>query len=357
MINLDDGKTIQKMDPKNVLGSIELLGEQCQQAWKEVKALNIPKKYSTVNKIVFSAMGGSALGAYIIKDLFFNELQIPFEIINDYNLPSYVDKNTLIILASYSGTTEETISCLNQAVNKKLACFVLTTGGKLADIAKERKLPAYIFNPVNNPSNQPRLGTGYSVFAQIALLNNLKLIEVSEKDVQDTISYLMKGNLLCGLNKETEDNPAKQLALNLYGKIPVIVVAQHLTGSGRVVRNQLHESAKNFADYYPVPELNHHLMESLGFPKTNKQSLAFVFFKSKLYSLKISKRIEITIDVVEKNGIQTFTYLPSSDNKITQAFECVQFGAYMNYYLGMLNGIDPSKIPWVDYFKAKLLQK
>lgn len=354
MINLDDIQAIKKMDSQNVLGSIELLGEQCQQAWKEVNELNIPKQYSTVNKIVFSAMGGSALGAYIIKDLFFDELKIPFEIVNDYNLPNYVDENTLVILASYSGTTEETINCLNQVLEQKLSCFVLTTGGKLADIVQKQKLPAYVFNPVKNPSNQPRLGTGYSVFAQIALLSKLKFANVTDQDVQNTIDYLNKGNHLYGLSVSINHNPAKQLANNLYGKIPVIVVAQHLIGAGRVVRNQLHESAKNFADYYIIPELNHHLMESLGFPKTNKGSLSFLFFESKLYSSKIVRRIEITIDVVKKNGIETNTYQPTSNNKITQAFESVQFGAYMNYYLGMLNGVDPSKIAWVDYFKQKL---
>lgn len=357
MINLDDIKTIKSKDPLNVLGSIEQLGNQCKQAWEEINKISFPKEYFQVNKIVFSGMGGSALGAYVVKDLFFKELKIPFEIINDYHLPPFVDEKTLVILASYSGTTEETLNCAQEVLKNKNTSFIFTTNGQLAKIAKANNIKSYIYLPVHNPSKQPRLATGYSIFGQIALLNKLKLLKVSSKVIEEVITALNKGNKLYGIKTKIKINPAKKLASKLFGKIPIIVVAQHLNGVGRVIRNQLHESAKNFADYYPLPELNHHLMEGLRFPEQNTQSLAFLFLISQLYSDRILKRLKITQEVVKKNGIAVHPiYLQNQNNKIVESLTTIQFGAYLNYYLGILNKVDPAKIPWVDYFKAKLSQ-
>ncbi len=354
MFNLDDIKKIKKQDPLNVLGSIEQLGGQCEQAWQEVSKIALPQDYTQVNKIVFSGMGGSALGAYVVKDLFFQELKIPFEIVNDYQLPSFVDKNTLVILASYSGTTEETLSCAQQLIQKKLKGFILTTNGQLANIAKSYRLPAYIFLPKHNPSRQPRLGTGYSIFSQLALFHKLKLLKISPAVVSVVVKQLKQGNQDYGVWQKTEKNLAKKWALAFKEKILVVVAAQHLTGVGRVIRNQLHETAKSYADYYPLPELNHHLMEGLSFPKQNPQVLVFLFLVSNLYSARILKRFTITQEVVKKNQLKVYLYQPNHQSKVVQALVSIQFGAYLSYYLAILNQVDPSQIPWVDYFKKKL---
>jgi glucose/mannose-6-phosphate isomerase len=168
------------------------------------------------------------------------------------------------------------------------------------------------------------------------------------------MDILAKGNTLYGIQVLEADNKAKQLACLLFQKIPVIVSAEFLSNVGRVIRNQIHESAKNFADYHSIPELNHHLMEGLTNPEINKQLLIFVFINSQLYSPRITTRFKITADVVQKQHIQTYEFVPSAKTKLAQTFESIQFGAYVNYYMAMLYGLDPSKIPWVDYFKAQL---
>ncbi len=353
-ISLDDSRLIKKLDPQNVLGSIEQLGFQCKQAWEDVNKIQFPDKYRKISNIVFSGMGGSALGAYVLKSLFIDKLSVPFEIVDDYHLPAYINQTTLVILASYSGTTEETLSCALEAKIKKVCVTGLTTGGELADFFNENNAPAYIIQPKFNPSNQPRLGTGYSVFGQMAILNKLKLLNVSQKEVTSTLSILNSGNDKFGTNNKTETNPAKMLATNWQQKIPIIVAAEFLTNTGRVIRNQLHESAKSFAAYHDIPELNHHLMEGLTNPKNNPQLLSFLFLNSRNYSAKIRQRMAITKEVISKQKIEVNEYTPTSSSLINQAFECIQFGAYTNYYLALLYGINPSKIPWVDYFKKRL---
>ena len=354
MTNLDDLAAMRKLDTVGVVGSIEQLGGQCKQAWEEVPKITFPESYKTITSIVFSGMGGSALGAYVMKSLFSDVLLVPFEIVNDYHLPPYVNDKTLVILASYSGSTEETISCAQEAIAKHACTTGLTVGGKLAEVLTAAKVPAYVFNPRHNPSNQPRLGTGYSVFGQIAMLNTLGMLSVAQSDAQETFTILDEGNKRFGIDVTTKDNRAKQLAQEWYGKIPVIVAAEFLTNVGRVIRNQIHESAKTFAAYHEIPELNHHLMEGLTNPTTNKDTLRFLFIQSNNYSDRIAKRFAVTKEVVKKQGITIDEFVPKSRSRLAQAFESIQFGAYVNYYMAMLYDLDPSKIPWVDYFKAQL---
>jgi len=355
MNNLDDVAGMKVLDTVNVLGSVELLGGQSQQAWDEVHELVFPESYKTVSNIVFSGMGGSALGAYVTKALFADTLAVPFEIVNDYHLPPYVNEHTLVILSSYSGTTEETLACAQEAIDKKAMVTGITTGGTLGKMLTDHGIPSYIFDPrTNNPSNQPRLGSGYSVVGLVALFDALGFIHVDPKDVAEVVEVMNRGNSTYGAAVATGANRAKQVGTSWVQKIPVIVAARHLMQVGRVMRNQLHESAKSFAAYHDVPELNHHLLEGLTNPTVNKDLLRFLFLDSLLYEDKIKKRMTITKTVVEKQGIPVEVYATGATSRLAQAMECIQFGAYVNYYMAMISDLDPSKIPWVDYFKAEL---
>ncbi len=354
MTNLDDIAAMRALDTVNVLGSVEQLAGQSKQAWEEVASIPFPNSYSGITNIVFSGMGGSALGAYVVKSLLSTSLPVPYEIVNDYVLPAYVSSSTLVLLGSYSGTTEETVTSAKRALEKKALATGLTTGGELAEILRNAGVPSYIFTPKHNPSGQPRLGTGYSVFGILAIFQKLGLVTVETQDVSEVFSILEKGNSTYGVATPTGNNRAKQLAASWVNKIPVIVTGEFLVHVGRVIRNQLHESAKSFAAYHEIPELNHHLMEGLTNPTTNKQTLRFLFVDSPLYCDKIKKRFAITKDVVTKQGIAVDTFVPSARSRLAQVMECIQFGAYANYYMAMLYGLDPSKIPWVDYFKSEL---
>lgn len=354
MQQLDDRDAIRKLDTVNVVGSIEQLGGQSRQAWDEVHARVFPESYKNATAIVFSGMGGSALGAYVVKSLFWDTLAVPFEIVNDYHLPPYTDEHTLVILSTYSGTTEETLSCAEEALAKHAKVTGLTTGSRLGEFFAKHSLPSYTFTPTYNPSNQPRLGSGYSVVGLLSLLDTLGYVSVNNADIEEVEKVLSLGISRFGVATKEAENPAKRLAKAWDQKIPVIVSARHLLQVGRVLRNQIHESAKCFAAYHDVPELNHHLMEGLTNPTTNKDVLRFLFLDSELYEDKIQKRMMITKDVVTKQGIVVESFAPTSQSRIAQAMECIQFGAYVNYYMAILSDLDPSKIPWVDYFKAEL---
>src|SRR3989337_3193707 len=109
MNNLDDLSIIQKYDPSHTLDSISLLAKQCKEAWREAKKITIPESYSRISSLLFCGMVGSAYGARIIKSLNGLDLKVPLDIVSDYHIPKYVNDSTLVIAASYSGMTEETV--------------------------------------------------------------------------------------------------------------------------------------------------------------------------------------------------------------------------------------------------------
>lgn len=280
MQNVNDLEAIKKIDPRDTYSSTDMLVQQCKTAWFEVNALPIDFNATGIKNIVFCGMGASIYGALVTKALLGLEMPFPSEVITDYHLPAYVDQHTLVVLTSYSGTTEEVLSCADEAKAKNAKMLVLTRGGQLAEFAKENNLPAYIFDGKLNPSSVPRLGNGYSILGLIGLLNKAKIIDIEDKQIEEAITRLeeklpeIKGQAL----REFE---------TFQDKIPVIITAEHLAGNGQIVRNQFNETSKTFSCLYLVPDLNHHLMEGLQFP--TEHNLHFLILNSPNFTQKIKK--------------------------------------------------------------------
>ncbi len=155
MIDLNDLEAIKKIDPRNTLESTELLLKQCESAWNEVISLELPHHIENITNIVFCGMGASIYGAQVLKALKGASMPYPTEVVSDYFLPEHVGANTLVVLTSYSGSTEEVLSCAEDAKAKGAQMIVLTKGGKLAEFAKENDLPAYVFDGKLNLCGSP----------------------------------------------------------------------------------------------------------------------------------------------------------------------------------------------------------
>ncbi len=325
------------------LESIKLIPRQIEQAWSETKQLIFSDNYQQANKVVLVGMGGSIYNYFVIKALFRNTLSLPFLKVNNYGVGAVVDRQTLLIACSYSGTTEEVVYNLKQGYEKRALCTAITSGGTLAEFCQKHKLPYYNFEAKYNPSNQPRMGQGYMIFGAIGILANLGLLP----EVLD-LSFISEIEKLSG-NLEKE---ALQMAKKLIDKELIYVASDHLSGNAHIIRNQTNETAKLFSSYALVPELNHHLMEGLKNPKNKK--MAFIFITSDLYFARNKKRMELTQEVVAKNNVEVYTYQAKAKTTIAQFIEVLIWGGYLTYYLGKAYQEDPNEIPWVDYFKQKL---
>lgn len=355
MINLDNKDLILKSQGGNtVLKSVDSLPEQLQQSFTESQQIIFSDDYKNIHNVVVCGMGGSRFPAIIVRELFKDNLHVPYEINDDYNLPGFVNEKTLVILSSYSGTTEEVIICGQKAKEKGAKIAGIAIGGEVAAFLKKNNFPGYIFDPKHNPSAQPRIGFGYNVGAHLGFLCKLGLINIPPTVIETSIKNFPSLLSSFFIDVPIKLNPAKQMAEKIFGNYPYYLVAEFLTGVGNAIANQTNETAKSISSFRIIPELNHHLMEGLKFPKELKDVGLFVFFYSNLYSLPIQKRFHITKDVVEQNNLKTVWHELKGKTKVEQVFELMGFGSYLSVYLAALYEQNPTAIPYVDYFKRKL---
>lgn len=351
---LDNKQEILKLDSKNMLGSIQLLNKQAEEVLAQAKAVKIPASYKKINNVAVFGMGGSALGAHFIKSVFFKELKMPVEIVNGYEAPGFVSEKTLAIASSYSGSTEEVLTAADGAKKKKAKILVICAGGKLAQWAKKNKVPALVFSTRNNPCGSPRMGLGYSIFGQAALLASAGLLKLSPAEIKNAARTISNYDPVFGADNPETNNPAKQSAASLLTKSVWFAASEHLVGNAHIAANQMNENAKRFAGYFAIPELNHHLMEGLLYPESNRQDIKFVLLESDLYDKRVQKRYEITKQVLNKNGISYVAYKCKEKTRLLQACEVLALCGYASFYSAMLEGIDPTAIPFVDFFKEQL---
>lgn len=350
---LDDIKAISVLDKDNSLTSIKNLPRQIEFAFED--AMNSDLKFrGKFDLIVVSGMGGSSYGARIVRSLFADKIPIPIEIVSDYKLPRFVNNKSLLICISYSGETEETLSCLKQAIQNKLDIIGITRGGSLAQILKKENKACYSFSDELNPSGQPRMGQGYLIFALFAVLNKLNLLNIDLTVIKNLVEFLNGINNVMDTSVPTAVNKAKQLAVKSYERVINLVAADFLEGAVHAVRNPINETGKQFANYFILPEMNHHLLEGLSRPKSLPLSSLFLLINSKFYSEKIQKRLKLTEEVLNKNNIPVKKLDLNGENKLEQSMELMQTGNFLSFYLAILNGKNPAEIPWVNYFKEKL---
>ena len=189
MLDLNDKEKLKKLDPVDTIGISEKLLDQCEAAWDQVNKLSI-SKLENIQNTVFCGMGASIYGALVLKAILGSEIQYPMEVVSDYFLPDYVGKNTLVVLTSYSGTTEEVLSCAEEAKANEAKMLILTKGGPLAEFAKDNNVPAYIFDGKLNSGNVPRLGAGYTILGLIGLLNKANIIDIEDHEITQAIARM-----------------------------------------------------------------------------------------------------------------------------------------------------------------------
>jgi glucose/mannose-6-phosphate isomerase len=334
----------------DLLDSIIQLPAQLTDAWGQVSEIELSSLDNDYTDIVIAGMGGSTLGADLLRHAFAKTLEVPMHIVNDYDLPPWINKHTLVILSSYSGTTEETLSCAEQAKESGASIFVMAAGGRLLEGAIELGWPHWKIEADKNPSGQPRMAIGYMVAGLGCLLSRLDLLPLNKKMVDMTAKELKANN--AKLSKH--ENAASELASYSQNRFLLLMSAEHLLGAAHVFNNQINESAKHLCISQPIPELDHHFLEGLGFPHDSKRNTMAVFLQSDLYHKRNRKRIELTSKILDHNGIPSAVIDVFGANRFMQAMNAVQFGSFTSYFLAELHVIDPIPVPNVTALKKMM---
>ena len=346
------GMKMARLDQSDMHGSIGSIPDQVEAAWSEMAGRTFPGACRDVDHVVVAGMGGSALGAHLIQDVFRERLSVPVTVVSDYAAPAWIDERTLIVLSSYSGGTEEVLAMAEQGASRGVPMIALSTGGELAALAARRGLPAVVFGGELNTCGQPRIGLGYAVTYLLGIFRQLGFIDLAGTEVTGAIMLLREMNPVYAV--PGEENPAWELARSTRGKSVMIMASEHLTGNAHIMANQWNENAKNMAAWFAIPELNHHLLEGMTHPPENRSRLAAVLIQSGLYDPRNRRRHEITRILLEEQGIACPVVTPRGESVLEQAFDLLLLGAYASFYQAVMNDTDPSPIPWVDQFKRRM---
>jgi len=350
---LDDIEKIRAVDPDNMYNRIFDLPEQMKDALEiSQKWKVIPDEFSDIKNIVVIGMGGSAIAGDLIRTLYASELMIPFNIIRNYELPEYVDDESLVIASSYSGNTEETLSAFNDALERKAMIAAVSTGGILKDVCEINQIPL-----VTIPSGmQPRAALGYSFIPVLVFLEKIGLLKNVVNDIEKMIAHLSITREIYIEDNPLNKNQAKQLAEKVHGKMLIIYSGPTLTDTVAVRwKGQICENSKNMAFANHYAEFNHN--ELVGWAdtlKSQKNNLIVFQLRDRNDHPQIIKRMNIVKDIIEEYGIEVIDIQSKGESKLERMFYLIQLGDFVSYYLAILNNVDPTPVDVITKLKKML---
>lgn len=335
---------IKQIDKSNMRGVILDSPNQLEKGLRVVGRMKIEGVFDNV---VVCGIGGSALPANILlcwlrEQIKQNGLSFPpLYIHRDYNLPPQANKKSLVICISYSGNTEEPVSALKEAIEKKYQIIAISSGGKFEEISEENNIP-YIKVP---SGIQPRCATGYLFSILLKVLENSGILKEAEKELLEVEKRL----------KEIDLEPeGKKIAEILKDKIPLVYASNDFKCLARIWKIKFNENSKTPAFYNYFPELNHN--EMVGFTDVEKsKNIQIIILRDQETDLpRIQERMELFADLAKEKSVGIKFVDMKKGSLIFKIFSTLLLGDWASYYLALERGQDPTPVKMVEEFKKRL---
>jgi glucose/mannose-6-phosphate isomerase len=352
-MNLDDLQAIKKIDTQDMLGSIDGLPNQLEEAWKAGQSFPLPAELGKAKRIVIAGMGGSAIGGSLLTAYAAPLSEAPIVVWRDYALPAWAKgPETLVIASSYSGNTEETLSAYQSAQENKCSILAMTTGGKLAAAAEKDGVPLWKFTY----RGQPRSAVGYTFALPCAVAARLGLLPDPAQDVAAAATAMRAQQKTIGASEPAAENASKSLAMKEVGKSVIIFGAEYMAPVARRWKGQISEIAKAWGQFEELPELDHNTIAGTVQPKEVIERAVVVLLRSKFNHPRNDRRIDITRELFARQGWQMVEVAASGDCPLSQMYTCLHFGDYTAFYLAILYNTDPSPVAVIEDLKKMLVK-
>ena len=349
-MDLNQYQDFPKLDSQNMLAQMNGLPEQLETAWKEAEALPL-SDFSNVRRVLIAGMGGSAIGASLLKAYAAPLASVPFEVHRDYGLPAWAQgPETLVIASSHSGNTEETLDALETALDRSCSILVISTGGKIAEIAKENNLDLWIFNH----QGQPRAAVGYSFCLLLNLFYRLGFLPDPQNELADAVGEMKKQREKLAPEIENHQNPAKLISGQLIGRWVSIFGSDLLAPVARRWKGQVSEIAKAWGQFEALPEANHNTLAGVVNTEEVLTKTMAIFLKAESNHPRNQRRIELTIKNFMLEGLNTLLVKAKGKTRLAQMWTLIQFGDYTAYYLAMAYDVDPTPVAAIENLKREL---
>jgi glucose/mannose-6-phosphate isomerase len=323
---------------------------QVEKAVEIAEASKIEFPISKIQNIVVCGLGGSAIGGDLLRSCLADEIHVPVAVSRHYFLPEYVNEKSLVIVSSYSGNTEETISSHKDAVKRRAKIFCITSGGAVKRLALQRK-ESIIEIPGGLP---PRAALGFSFFPMLITLSKLGFFKSKKREIFETISLLKEKALMYG-KAASQDNRALRIAETLQGKLPVIYSSADRFDAVNVRwRGQISENAKTLAYGHVFPELNHNEIVGWEVLEEVMKKIHIVILRDKEDNERVQHRMDITKEIVRSFADGITEVHSEGKSLLARMFSLLYLGDWVSFYLAILNDIDPTPVKKIDFLKNEL---
>lgn len=308
---------------------------------EEIASKAVISKSENIRNIVITGLGGSGIGGTIVSELVAGSCGVPIIVNKDYFLPAFVDRHTLLVVCSYSGNTEETLSAMQQGIIKKATIVCITSGGKVLEMAKQHQF-SFIQIPGGMP---PRACFGYSFVQLLKVLETNGFAPASSfKDLEEAIQ------LLDNENKEIKEL-AHKTAKVLHKKIAVLYSIGSCEGVAVRIRQQINENGKMLCWHHSFPEMNHN--ELVGWTTRNDE-LVVVSLQTTFDYDRTKRRYDVCRPLFEKYAHAVVDLHARGKSKLAQFLYLINVGDWISCYLADLKGIDPVEVKVIDHLKNEL---
>jgi glucose/mannose-6-phosphate isomerase len=299
---------------------------------------------------VVCGMGGSAIGGDLAAAALGDRATRPITVVRGYALESWTGPDSLVLCASYSGDTEETLACFEAAGAAGAGRVALTTGGALAEAAREEGVPV-----IGVPGGmQPRAAVLYMIVATLECAALCGAAPGLHSEI-DTATALLERLVEQWGPDAPEDSQAKAIARTLQGTVPVVHGADPTYASARRWCTQLNENAKVPAFWSELPEANHN--EICAWERGPAVApLAGVFLEDPDQHPRLHRRLELAAEEAERAGAPALRVQARGDTRLERVLSLVLLGDLVSVYLAVLEGVDPTPVAAIERLKAALAE-
>lgn len=332
------------LDSLNMRKLVEQFPAQLDEALHIARAATLRNPKSTIQNVLISGLGGSGIGGTIVSELASASAKVPISVTKGYFIPEFVGANTLVIVSSYSGNTEETLACYEQAYQRGAHIVCITSGGQIAEKAKEWGHDLILI-PGGMP---PRACLGYS-FVQLLRIFSANALLPANALEQVNLSIISLKN-----NQQKITQEAVQIAEQLYGKIPIIYCTTSFEGVAIRFRQQINENSKMLCWHHVIPEMNHNELVAWA---GGDQRFAVVLLRDPQEYIRNDYRISINKEIIRKKTDSFIEVFAQGTGVIEKVLWLIHLGDWVSVELADKNGVDAIEVNVISYLKGELSKK
>ena len=353
-VNLDDVIRIREIDSSGSILATENYDSQFRDALDLGEAFDVGKSKKNIHEIVILGTGGgSALVGGLLRSYLYGQLNQPVIICQGYNIPAFIDEDSLVFVISHSGNTEEILSMYNQARDRGANLISITSGGELLARSKQDNVRCLIV-PID--IGHPRRDLGYLFVPALVMLHKLGLVGDKTTELEEVIRLFTVLKEKYKPEVPFKDNIAKQIAYKLEGRIPLIYGSLDFYDAvAWRWKNQFGENSKLMSFYNVIPNLHHDEVAGWDAPPEILQQFHFIMLRdSEVDQENIKKRKDITVDILKRRHVGITEVEAEGTCHLARMFSLIYLGDFVTLYTPICRGVDPTPVDVINLFKKEM---